>query len=117
MLIEGPLKIGVLDQPDGLGRELHLSFGPAFRTLDLAGQGAALRRYVGELRQQIEAVSDMTDRDRQGMLIILQIAEELLPHVAAGEMALEETIVVEMGPETRDLSLVDLLPGGGGGCA
>jgi len=117
MKIQGPLKIGLLDRPEGPGRELHLSFTPEFRNLDLGAQGQSFRRYVAELRGQIEAIADRDDRDRRGMLIVLQIAEQLLPHIADGDMALEETIVVEIGPEAGGLSIVDLLRGDGGGCA
>jgi len=115
MLIEGPLTIGALDRPDGPGRELHLTFTPEFRRLDLARQGQAFRGYVAELHGRIESIPDGDDRNRRGMLIVLQIAEQLLPHIANGDMALEETIVVELGPEAGGLSVMDLLRGGGGG--
>jgi hypothetical protein len=118
MLIEGPLKVGVLDRTDAPGRELHFTFTPEFRHLDPSAQGAEMRRYLAQLAEQIQSIADESDANRQGMLIVMQVAEQLLPHIEAGEMAMEETIVVEMGPETPGLSVIDLLKTeGGGGCA
>ncbi len=44
------------------------------------------------------------------MLIVQQIGEQLLPYIQAGEMALEETMVVEIGRE-QAFSLTDLING------
>ena len=108
MLIEGPIQVGIVQKADGLGRELHLAFTDEFQALPLAEQGAGLRAYVEDLRDMIDDQEDDAT-ERQGMLTILQIAEQLLPHVAAGEVALEETIVVEVQPE---FSLQGALLGG-----
>ncbi|MFZ0256444.1 MAG: transcriptional regulator [Gammaproteobacteria bacterium] len=98
MLIVGPLRVSVVEPTDGLGRELHLTFTDTFQALPLAEQGTTLRTYITNLQGMIdEREEDSTER--QGMLTILQIAEQLLPHVAAGDLALEETIVVEVQPE------------------
>jgi hypothetical protein len=100
MLIEGPLRIRVVDKDDLLGsrRELHLDFNENFQNLTPASQYAEFEAYVQRLARQIEVVQADTP-DRRGMLIILQIAEQLLPHVAAREIPLDETIVVEIGPD------------------
>jgi hypothetical protein len=116
MLIEGPLKIGVLDRTDSPGRELHFTFTPEFRHLEPSAQGEEMRRYLTRLAEQIQSIADESDPNRQGMLIVLQVAEQLLPHVEAGEMAMEETIVVEMGAEeAAGISVIDLLKTGDGG--
>jgi hypothetical protein len=96
MEIAGPLTIGVVDKLDGIGRELHVGFTEAFRRLPLREQGAVFDAYVAELAA---AVWDLPEDvpDRAGMLLIHQIAEQLQPHVAAGDLALGDTIVVELG--------------------
>lgn len=36
MVIEAPLRIGIVENPKTLERELHLSFTPTFQSLDSA---------------------------------------------------------------------------------
>jgi hypothetical protein len=108
VLIEGPLKIGVLDQPDQPGRELHIDFTPEFQALELEGQVQAFNQYIAELQQGIESLGE-DDPNRAGMLIIQQIAEQLSPHILNGDLELQETIIVEMGRDYSSHSLMNLL--------
>ena len=108
MLIEGPMKIGVLDDPGQPGRELHIDFSAEFQALDLAGQAAAFSQYLGELQQGITALPE-GDPNRAGMLIVQQISEQLMPHVVNGDLELGDTIVVEMGRDYSSDSLMSLL--------
>ena len=110
MEISGPLNIGVVDKLDGLGRELHIGFREEFRRLSLAAQGEEFRAYVADLAGAAYAL-DEDDPDRAGILLIQQIAEQLLPHVEAGELSLGDTIVVELGGGGLQVggSLADLL--------
>jgi hypothetical protein len=96
MEIAGPLTIGVVDKLDGIGRELHIGFTEEFRRLPLREQGQLFDAYVAELGAAVWEMPE-DDPDRAGMLLVLQIAEQLLPHVAAGELALGDVIVVELG--------------------
>jgi hypothetical protein len=107
MEITGPLTIGVAEKLEGNGMELHIGFTEAFRKLGLAEQGAAFRAYVADLGDDIEALS-AADPNRSGMLLIQQVAEQLLPHVEAGELSLGDTIVVDVGGGLP-VSLTDLL--------
>lgn len=96
MEINGPIRIGVLDKNDGASRELHISFREAFRQLPLEAQGASFAAYVAELEQAL--VNPTTPEvDRPGIQLVQQICSELLPHVRAGEIALNEEFVVEIG--------------------
>jgi len=108
MLIEGPLKIGVLDQPDQPGRELHIDFTLEFQALELTNRAQRFAQYLNELNQGIAALTD-DDPNRAGMLIVQQIAEQLSPHIASGDLELAETIVVEMGRDYSSDSLMNLL--------
>lgn len=107
MDINGPIRIGVLDHMETGGRELHITFTDEFKTLGLAEQGAEMQRYLGELGEEI-ARRDEADPNRTGMLIVQQLCEQFLPFIQAGEMALQDTIVVEIG-QSPDISLIDML--------
>lgn len=107
MEIDGPIKIGVLETPDRQGWELHLDFRPEFRALSLQDQAAGFRVYLQELAAGV-ATLDEADRNRQGMLLVQQIAEQLWPHVEAGDLDLSETIVVEIA-QAPIASLQDLI--------
>jgi len=108
MEINGPLKIGVLETPDRQGWELHLDFRPEFRALALTAQASTFRGYLGDLAIGVVALAE-DDRNRQGMLLVQQIAEQLLPHVENGDLDLSETIVVEIAqaPVTSLQDLID----------
>jgi hypothetical protein len=105
MLIDGPFRLGVVDNEETMVRELHLSFAPEFQSSPVTEQVSRMRSYIDELGGAV-AKLDANDSNRQGMLMIQQIAEELLPHILAEELALNETIVVEIRP---DLSFAGLL--------
>ena len=94
MEITGPLNIGVLDNDTG-GREIHLSFKPEFRVLNQQQQSASFQDFVKTLINAIHQL-DENDNNRQGMTTILQICEQLQPHIDANELPLEETIVVNV---------------------
>jgi hypothetical protein len=94
MEISGPITIGVLDNDSG-GRELHLSFRNEFRILNLPQQIESFQNFINSLNKEILQL-DESDANRQGMLTILQICEQLLPHIEANELPLEETIVVNI---------------------
>ncbi len=112
MDIIGPIKISVLDREDGGGRELHFEFTDEFQAHNLAGQRQAFGEYLQELKLGINEL-DEDDVNRQGMLIVQQVCEQMYPYIAGGEMALGETIVVALTPEqkaaTKDFKVLDLL--------
>ncbi len=95
MQIQGPIKIHVIDSASGQGKELHLTFTDSFQQLDLESRLAEFNDHINILRQQIQATDDAATQ--QGMLTILQISEELLPHLAEDEIPLDEAIVIEIG--------------------
>ncbi|VAW69130.1 hypothetical protein MNBD_GAMMA09-3224 [hydrothermal vent metagenome] len=96
MEIQGPFTIAINDNSETGLRELHLGFKPAIQQLSLDERLAAIKNHLSELHKNIEAESDTTSQ--QGMITITQIIEELLPHLEADEIPLNETIVIEIGP-------------------
>ena len=107
MEIDGPMKVGVVEpSPEG-NYELHITFTDDFKAADLEAQGARFRGYLAQLGA---ALSDGTlqGRDAQGALMIQQICEQLRPHIENGEIALGETLVIEV-QRTPGVNLADLL--------
>jgi len=49
------------------------------------------------------------ERNRAGMAIIYQFADQLLPHILSGDLALEERIVLQIRQEAQAVALTDLL--------
>jgi len=95
MEIQGPFTIAVNDNSETGVRELHLGFKPAFQQLDLQSRLETLKEYQASLQADI---SDSDEASQQGMMTILQISQELLPHLESDDIPLEETIIIEIGP-------------------
>jgi hypothetical protein len=98
MLIEGPLNISVIDTDTG-GRELHLKFTPEFKALKHNQQCDSVHEFIHYLKTEIDVLEE-SDPNRHGMLTIQQIVEQLLPHIEANEIPLEDAIVVNIQPDT-----------------
>jgi len=94
--IQGPFTISINDNNETGLRELQLGFKPAFQQLNAEDRLTALREYISALQKDIEAETD-TD-NQQGMMTIQQVAEQLLPHLEADEIPMDEIIVIEIGP-------------------
>ncbi len=98
MLIEAPINISVIDTDTG-GRELHLKFTPEFKTLEHNQQCDSFHEFIHYLKTEIDILEE-SDPNRHGMLTIQQIAEQLLPHIEANEIPLEDAIVVNIQSDT-----------------
>lgn len=108
MEIQGPFTLSVIDNSESGLRELHLGFKPAFQQLELTARIEMLNTHMAELQQNAESEQD--EANKQGILTILQVANELRPHLQADEIPLEETIVIEIGP-SQSSPFDDLLRG------
>jgi hypothetical protein len=109
MLIEGPMNITIAEPADGQGKVLVILFTPEFQTLELSEQGEAFRRYLEMLQNHIESGDGVDQRNRAGMVIVQQFAEQLVPHIQGGELALEERIVIQIRQQDQAEALQDLL--------
>ena len=107
MEINGPLKIGVIDAPDSPGWELQVTFTEEFKGASLEDQGQIFQAYVDELVQGIDALPE-GDRNRDGMAIVYQLCSQMLPYIKEGQVALEESMTVEIG-RNQAVSLTDFL--------
>ena len=98
MVIQGPLTIRLLTQEGDLQRELHLAFTEEFIQKPVAIRAMDFNQYIHSLEQQAAQIQTDTP-ERQGILTILQICQELLPYIQQDEIPLEETIVVNIQAE------------------
>lgn len=95
-MIDGPFTLSVLEKQFAKGRELHLDFMPEFRGLPLSEQEAAFRDHLARLSQAIAATGH-DSHEMQGLLTVQHVAGQRLPYASAGEMVLDETLVIEIG--------------------
>ncbi len=107
--INGPLKIMVVNEPEAAGWQLLVSFTDEFKSASLEEQGETFARYQQELVEGIQQLPE-GDRNRDGMAIVLQLVNELLPYIREGQLALEEPIVVQIG-QSQAVSISDFLDG------
>lgn len=96
MEIQGPFTIAVSDNSETGLRELHMGFKPAFQQQDIQSRVTAVKEHLTDLQKDIETESDTNNQ--QGMITIVQIIEQLLPHIESDQIPLNETIVIEIGP-------------------
>lgn len=105
MQIEGPFNIQVVDNTDSQSRELQLSFTHEYQALETEARIESFRQHITDLQKTIDHETD--PNSQQGMLMILQISEQLLPHIEADEIPLTEMISIEMGPSSPFDHLLD----------
>ena len=105
MIIEGPLRISAETSDEKAGFSLNLSFAEEFQALDRDQQVADFSDYLERLRAQ-SATLDEADPNRQGMLVMLQVGEQLLPLIREGALPLNETLEIEI---QQDLPLAGFL--------
>ncbi len=107
MDIQGPVKVGVVEPSPQGNYELQITFTDDFKAATLAEQGAQFKAYIAELQSAVSG-NGLDDRNRQGALLVQQICEQLQPHIEAGDIALGETLVIEV-QRTPGVNLTDLL--------
>ncbi len=95
MIIEGPIRISTESSEDGGGFSLRLSFVEEFQELGKARQAADFEAYLERLRTQSAAL-DAADPNRQGMLIVLQVGEQMLPLIREGSLPLSEGLEIKI---------------------
>lgn len=91
--MEGPLNFKIITYDDSEDREIHVDFKEEFQDLELQEQADEFLKHISSLHSQVAALKQEDEKERQGMLIVLKFLEELWPHIKAGEVSLNETIV------------------------
>ena len=98
MQIDAPFSVSIIDNTDSQTRELHLNFTEAFQTCPLEERVKLFKDHIKKLSSNLNNEADA--QTTQGMNTILQISEELLPHIVDNEIPLDEKIIIEIGPSS-----------------
>ena len=106
MLIEGPFTISILDNGDAQSKELHLIFTADFKNSNVPERVGKLQAYIMNIANNTQDLA-LDSPDRQGMLIVKQLSEQLLSHISNDEMELDETIVIEINKEFSINNLIE----------
>jgi len=105
MEIEGPLKYKIVSYDDSNDREIHVDFKEEFQSLELHEQANQFTNHVSSLRSHAAAL-EKDSQERAGMLFVLQFLEELVPHIQAGAVPLDEAIVVKVQEQSPLSNLI-----------
>ncbi len=106
-----PFTISVHDPKPSL-RELHLRFTPEFQQMPVEQRMASMRAYIESMLAQAKEISTGTTNDegaQRGLMMVIELTEQLLPHIQSDSMPLHETLIVEMGEGANGSSLDELL--------
>lgn len=95
MKIDGPLSVSVTDDEVKQIRTLEINFKKEFELLTLDQRSADLKRYIQSMYQNAQSLND-DQVDKTGLLLIMQLCEQLLPYVQQDDLDLHETIKLEM---------------------
>ncbi len=98
MLIEGPITVGFVDDEQSGVRELRIGFKAEFQALAAVDRHAEFVRFATQLKQTAAGLP-VGDSTRQGMLVVLQVVEEITPYLQADEIPLDEEVAVNIQPD------------------
>lgn len=101
-----PFNIAVHDPSPQL-RELHLNFTDEFRQMTVDQRLECMRAYMESMIEQSKTTTDAGSQ--QGLMMVMQLTEQLLPHIQSDSMPLKETLIVEIGEDADGSSLEELL--------
>jgi len=106
MDVPAPFYISVHDPKPNL-RELHLSFTANFQLMSVDSRLETMRAYIEHMLNEAKTVTD--EGAQRGLMMVIDLTEQLLPHIQSGSMPLQETLIVEVGDAAEGASLEDLL--------
>lgn len=106
MDVPAPFNISVHDPKPGL-RELHLSFTANFQLMAVDERLETMRAYIEFMLTEARTVKD--EGAQRGLMMVIELTEQLLPHIQSGSLPLQETLIVEVGDGADGSSLNELL--------
>lgn len=95
MKIDGPLSVSVVDDEVQQKRTLEITFKNEFHQLSLEQRVSNLKQYIQSLYQNSQSLNDQ-QTDKTGLILIMQLCEQLLPYVQQDELDLSDTIQLDM---------------------
>lgn len=105
MEIEGPLKFSIVSFESSDDHEIHAVFEEEFKNLELQEQANQFADHVSALQSRAGSLEEESE-ERKGILFVLQFLEELVPHVQAGVIPLDETIIVKVQDQSPLSNLI-----------
>ncbi len=106
MSVIAPFSIAVHDPSPDL-RELHFSFSSEFQQMSVEQRLETIRAYIESLLRQSQTLHNASEQ--KGLMTVIEISEQLLPHIQSDSLPLEQTLIVEMGEGAEGDSLDELL--------
>jgi hypothetical protein len=111
MSVTAPFSISVQDSSSSNSgsdlRELHFSFSSEFQQMSVEQRLETIRAYIESLLRQSQTLHNANEQ--KGLMTVIEISEQLLPHIQSDSLPLEQTLVVEMGEGGEGESLDELL--------
>ena len=101
-----PFSISVQDPTPQL-REMHLTFSTDFQSMTIDQRLESMRSYIESMLVQAKATSNVNSQ--RGLMMVIELTEQLLPHIQSDSMPLQETLIVEIGEDADGSSLEELL--------
>lgn len=106
MSVTAPFSLSV-HEPNPDLRELHFSFTGEFQQMSVEQRLETMRAYIESLLHQSQALHSADEQ--KGLMTVIEISEQLLPHIQSDGLPLEQTLIVEMGEGAEGGSLDELL--------
>ncbi len=106
MSVTAPFSIAV-EEPSPDLRELHFSFSSEFQQMSVEQRLETIRAYIESLLRQSQTLHNASEQ--KGLMTVIEISEQLLPHIQSDSLPLEQTLIVEMGEGAEGDSLDELL--------
>jgi len=103
MLIEGPLKLQIIEEEGS--RELHITFTEEYKELNIQNRVQQRRQHLSDLQTTYQTSIDPAEQ--QGMQMIMQVVSQIIPLIEAGEMDDDETIILELGKSPSINNLIN----------
>jgi len=101
-----PFTLSVHDSKPNL-RELHMDFSVEFQAQSVEQRLETVRVYVASLISQAQQMQDAAEQ--RGVMTIIEITEQILPHIQSDSLPLDQTLIIEMGEAAEGSSLDELL--------
>ena len=107
MAVKIPFEIEFYENNQNKTGEIHLRFTDQFQAMSQELREKTFQGYLEHLMAQVQMAKD--ENSQKGIITILEISEQLFPHLKQQQIPLQETIIVELGENAEGMALDELL--------
>ncbi len=107
MAVKIPFHISLNDNLQSQTKEIHFTFTEEFKAMSQEQRVKTYKGYIEHLIAQAQLAKD--DEGQKGIITVLQIAEQMFPHLQSEQIPLDQTIIVEIGENAEGEPLDELL--------